>query len=347
VDYFGRAVFQDVPLPKGENTLKYVSKDLAGNVVEGETFKVTVTQLRPLPPQEVRIEGINEGNEEPIITKNDFTIKGKTYPDTHVMILLDGELFAVVTSTTDGSFEYKVDKIIENGEHYLQVKVYKDGLESRPTSPIKFVLEVMEPALPQLEVVLWQNKVYEGSTFLVRVFDKTTGKPVDGAKVVVQDEEYVTDEEGYAGKRGSPIIRGIRIKSAYDRAKASSLRKSIGVSSYSEDNVDNDKEVTIYAATYEGVYKKYGVKKVAVVKQDKRNLFVTPNKDGVNDIISILGVHNPVKIYDLRGRLVRTLYENNGEIVWDGLDDNKQPVPGGVYLYVTSDGQRGKIYVAR
>jgi hypothetical protein len=41
------------------------------------------------------------------------------------------------------------------------------------------------------------------------------------------------------------------------------------------------------------------------------------------------------------------LYEDNGGIVWDGLDDNKQPVPGGVYLYVTSDGQRGKIYVAR
>jgi hypothetical protein len=347
VDYLGRAVFQDVPLPKGENTLKYVSKDLAGNVVEGETFKMTVTQLRPLPPQEVMIEGVNEGNEEPIITKNDFTIKGKTYPNTPVMILLNGELFAVVTSTTDGSFEYTVDKIIENGEYYLQTKVYKDGLESRPTSPIKFVLEVMEPALPQLEVVLWQNKVYEGSTFLVRVFDKTTGKPVDGAKVIVQDEEYVTDEEGYAGKRGSPIVRGIRIKSAYDRAKASSLRKSIGAPSYSEDNVDNDKEVTIYAATYEGVYKKYGVKKVEVVKQDKKNLFVTPNKDGVNDIISILGVHNPVKIYNLQGRLVRTLYENNGEIVWDGLDDNKQPVPGGVYLYVTSDGQRGKIYVAR
>jgi hypothetical protein len=347
VDYFGRAVFQDVRLPKGENTLKYVSKDLAGNVVEGETFKMTVTQLRPLPPQEVRIEGVNEGNEEPIITKNDFTIKGKTYPNTPVMILLNGELFAVVTSTTDGSFEYTVDKIIENGENYLQVKVYKDGLESRPTPPMKFVLKAPEPALPQLEIVLWQNKVYEGSTFLVRVFDKTTGKPVDGARVIVQDEEYVTDEEGYAGKRGSPIVRGIKVKPAYDRVKASLLRKTIGVPSYSEDNVDNDKEVTIYAATYEGVYKKYGVKKIEVVKQDKKNLFVTPNKDGVNDSVSISGVHNPVKIYNLQGRLVRTLYENNGEIIWDGLDDNKQPVPGGVYLYVTSDGQRGKIYVAR
>ena len=347
VDYYGRALFQNVRLPRGENTLKYVSIDLAGNRVESEPFKVTVVQMRPLPPELVQIEPMTLNGTELVITQNDFVIKGKTYPNVPVIILLNGEVFQVVTSTTDGTFEYKVDKVIENGEYYLQVKVYKDGLESNPSPPIKFVLASLDPSLQQLEIVLWQKNAYEGSTILIRVYDKTTGQPVSGAKVVVQDEEYVTDAEGFAGKRGSPIHRGVKIKPNYNRQVASALRRTIGFASTTDDSFDTEKEITIYAVIEEGTYKKYGTKKVVLLKQDRKNLFLSPNNDGINDIVAVKNLHNPVKIFDLRGRLVRTLYNDNGTIYWDGRDENGQPLPSGVYLYLTSDGQKGKIYVGR
>jgi gliding motility-associated-like protein len=284
---------------------------------------------------------------ELVITQNDFVIKGKTYPNVPVIILLNGEVFQVVTSTTDGTFEYKVDKVIENGEYYLQVKVYKDGLESNPSPPIKFVLASLDPSLQQLEIVLWQKNAYEGSTILIRVYDKTTGQPVSGARVVVQDEEYVTDAEGFAGKRGSPIHRGVKIKPNYNRQIASALRRTIGFASTTDDSFDTENEITIYAVIEEGTYKKYGTKKVVLLKQDKKNLFLSPNNDGINDIVAVKNLHNPVKIFDLRGRLVRTLYNDNGTIYWDGKDEDGKPLPSGVYLYLTSDGQKGKIYVGR
>ena len=330
VDYYGRALFQNVRLPRGENTLKYVSIDLAGNRVESEPFKVTVVQMRPLPPELVQIEPMTLNGTELVITQNDFVIKGKTYPNVPVIILLNGEVFQVVTSTTDGTFEYKVDKVIENGEYYLQVKVYKDGLESNPSPPIKFVLASLDPSLQQLEIVLWQKNAYEGSTILIRVYDKTTGQPVSGAKVVVQDEEYVTDAEGFAGKRGSPIHRGVKIKPNYNRQVASALRRTIGFASTTDDSFDTENEITIYAVIEEGTYKKYGTKKVVLLKQDRKNLFLSPNNDGINDIVAVKNLHNPVKIFDLRGRLVRTLYNDNGTIYWDGRDENGQPLPSGV-----------------
>jgi len=103
----------------------------------------------------------------------------------------------------------------------------------------------------------------------------------------------------------------------------------------------------VYAAIYEGTYKKYGIKKIEVVKQDKKNLFFSPNGDGVNDVVIFSKVSNPVKIYNIYGELVKTLYEDNGQIKWDGTDEQGRPVPGGVYLYLTSDGQKGKIYIGR
>ena len=52
-----------------------------------------------------------------------------------------------------------------------------------------------------------------------------------------------------------------------------------------------------------------------------------------------------LKVYDIKGRLVRTLIDeetSNGEstVIWNGTDDRGRPVASGVYFYqLKVDGQ--------
>jgi hypothetical protein len=69
----------------------------------------------------------------------------------------------------------------------------------------------------------------------------------------------------------------------------------------------------------------------------------SPDYDGIDDVTVISG-NLPelrsairVRIFDIRGRLVRTLEENQFSgsefnVVWDGLDDNGRPARMGIYL---------------
>ena len=76
---------------------------------------------------------------------------------------------------------------------------------------------------------------------------------------------------------------------------------------------------------------------------------ITPNGDGVNDAAYFDNLPDGVtiKIFDLSGRLVRTL---NGLAYWDGRDDGGQIVPNGAYIYqyrVNFEEVTGAIGVAR
>ena len=76
------------------------------------------------------------------------------------------------------------------------------------------------------------------------------------------------------------------------------------------------------------------------------SLVTTPNGDGINDVAIIhynllsLSTSRPVEValYDLSGRRVRVFFagdEANGRYtdkVWDGRDDQGQPVPPGLYV---------------
>jgi len=49
-------------------------------------------------------------------------------------------------------------------------------------------------------------------------------------------------------------------------------------------------------------------------------------------------VHTSLKIYNIRGQLVRTLIEDElspgkHEVIWDGKDERGKKVTSGVYLY--------------
>ena len=61
-----------------------------------------------------------------------------------------------------------------------------------------------------------------------------------------------------------------------------------------------------------------------------------------------------LRIYDIKGRLIRTLANGElagtqGDIVWDGFDDNKQRARIGVYvIYLeATDRSSGKVMTAK
>ena len=82
----------------------------------------------------------------------------------------------------------------------------------------------------------------------------------------------------------------------------------------------------------------------------------TPNGDGVNDVVTLFfdnpsGVSPIVRIYDIRGSLVRELL-NVGltSAAWDGRDDAGRTMPMGLYLYQVEVGDEvggGTITLAR
>ncbi len=75
---------------------------------------------------------------------------------------------------------------------------------------------------------------------------------------------------------------------------------------------------------------------------------ITPNGDGLNDLAHFGMDVDRVKIFDVRGRRVKTIAGPSP--VWDGTDDSGSIVESGVYIYqYTSNGDRvsGVIMVAK
>lgn len=99
-----------------------------------------------------------------------------------------------------------------------------------------------------------------------------------------------------------------------------------------------------------------------VTKRENSEMFslntdlFSPNADGFNDnLLFRYQFANPgnmtsIKVYSDGGKEIRTLCDNaylgtEGEIIWDGTDENGNLVDGGIYiLYVNSFDQTGKTY---
>ncbi len=75
---------------------------------------------------------------------------------------------------------------------------------------------------------------------------------------------------------------------------------------------------------------------------------ITPNADTINDTVTFSSGIDEVKIFDVRGRRMKTI--PGPTPVWDGTDDSGAIVESGVYLYqFTAAGERvsGVIGVAK
>ncbi|MFH1784754.1 MAG: gliding motility-associated C-terminal domain-containing protein [bacterium] len=58
---------------------------------------------------------------------------------------------------------------------------------------------------------------------------------------------------------------------------------------------------------------------------------ITPNGDGTNDEALFTGLTSEIKIFDVTGKLIRTVSASTGK--WDGKDDDGDVARNGVYIY--------------
>jgi gliding motility-associated-like protein len=73
----------------------------------------------------------------------------------------------------------------------------------------------------------------------------------------------------------------------------------------------------------------------------------TPNGDGINDQtvfdFSSFDISHPtLKLFNIAGRLIRSLEPSRPrqEFYWDGLDDDAQLVPPGLFIYIIEEDGR-------
>ncbi|MCK4338907.1 MAG: T9SS type A sorting domain-containing protein [Candidatus Cloacimonetes bacterium] len=77
-------------------------------------------------------------------------------------------------------------------------------------------------------------------------------------------------------------------------------------------------------------------------------LIIFPNPFSTSTTISFSAIDHTdlhklteIKIYNTKGQLLRLLQipDNQSSVEWDGKDENGEPVPTGIYLYMLSDGE--------
>ncbi|MEW6618676.1 MAG: T9SS type A sorting domain-containing protein [bacterium] len=90
-----------------------------------------------------------------------------------------------------------------------------------------------------------------------------------------------------------------------------------------------------------------GKRQIVIVVGDISKVTNYPNPFDMTTINSIsigpLPLNTQVKIYTLDLRLVRTLYEQNGEVIWDGRNEGGEKVASGIYIYLVESDKGHKV----
>ena len=319
----------------GDHSLTLKSVDKAGNfAISDNPIKVTILVRRPLPPV------VSKPSAGEIITDTYMpTFEGRTVPEGIVELYDNGVLFGETQADKEGKFSFTPQKPLDNGYHSLSVRVYKDGAISKISEPVEWQLCVSGYIGKQDLLLVAPDEVVEDSDFAVTVYDKETGKPVSGAKVVFLGKECTTDEKGKAGAKGSAFRPGIAVSALKEITE-----EMQGPASFRHSDKDLRGEVKMATLFVEKGGK--SADKDITIRKGGGHKFGTFNRDGTNDRVYFSEPEDyPINIYDRRGRRVKTLTESEGS--WDGLDDNGNRVKMGVYIYQTRSGKTGTIFVRR
>lgn len=322
-------------MPLGNHSLTLKSVDKAGNFsISDSSINFTILVRRPPPPE------ISQPKPGEIITDTYIpTFKGTTVPEGIVELYDYGVLFGETQADKEGKFSFIPQKALSNGYHNLSVRVYKDGAISKLSEALEWQLSVSGYIGKQDLFLVAPDEVVEDSDFGITVYDKETGKPVSGAKVVFLGKEYTTDGKGRAGVKGSAFRPGIVVSVLKEITEEMQGPASFRYS-------DRDLRGEVKMAT---LFVQKGVKsadKDIAIRKGGGHKFGTFNRDGTNDKVYFSEPEDyPIQIYDRRGRKIKTLTESEGS--WDGLDDNGNRVKMGIYIYQTHSGKTGTIFVRR
>ncbi|MFC1546646.1 gliding motility-associated C-terminal domain-containing protein [bacterium] len=99
-------------------------------------------------------------------------------------------------------------------------------------------------------------------------------------------------------------------------------------------SLDADKNILTFKTTHFSIYAVFPVKLTADMYRPKERIITPAYRDGMNDYAifdGLNGTYTEVKIYDVLGRLIRTIDDIPYE--WDGTDEYGNFVENGVYIY--------------
>jgi hypothetical protein len=107
--------------------------------------------------------------------------------------------------------------------------------------------------------------------------------------------------------------------------------------------VDMEKNTVTFRTTHFSTFALFPTRLTADMYRPKERIITPALKDGINDVATFDGLNDEgsiIKIYDVLGRLVRTIKDIPYE--WDGKDEYGNIVENGVYIYQFKADVEGK-----
>lgn len=287
------------PLLDGLYEIHAVAQDpLSGITLSSLPVQLKVNTLVPQAPT------IENPEMDEIIDSGIITVEGTAQPKTSVMVYLDKKEYSRVQTSDTGRWSARLSNIPEGDHSITALAVSKDGVQSTPSLPVSFGVDVSgeeEPRITSPE----QGFTAHDSVLLV----KGAGAPGTTIKLYANNrliQEIPVDKEGYWS------FRMTNLEGAYELYAASAIK------GYTSSKVSgkvvlhplplqdqgNSEDLLQGQASPGGMVRIYqGAEYLGMTKVDKQGRWsYTPSTQRVRD-------NQPIKIviYDAQGRKQSTL----------------------------------------
>jgi gliding motility-associated-like protein len=296
----------------GTNTIVVYAEDFSGNI---SSSSIKIYLLTPIdnPPNLFIINPTNNSSVSDIVPVNIEV--NDDYGITKVEYYVDDQLKFVVSTSP---YVWLWDtRSYQNGNYTLKIVAYDTSNQTKSSVLNVKVENLGEDKEPEVEIVTPTPMTEISGSFKINVI-------VNDERGISKVEYYINDGLIYTDTSGKKGLYEYEINSTNLRTGYQYLK----IVAYDTTGNINSTQVIIY------VYN----------KNKKEEFLLTPNNDGVNDIISFSNT-TPVNIYDINGLLVKRIEDKNG--YWDGKDKNGTIVSNGVYIFQIEGDISGTINVIK
>jgi len=321
--------------PDFEIVAEDAEEDTEGLVTRNPIVKVKFSPLAQTP-SEVRISGDAE------------------------RILKDG----LVLDSGFGPYEAQIDILLSSGDGNKDIVVeYRDpkGMISLPTTKSIFLLDpIISPDSARTltlrngtSLALAAGAVDRELKLFLKELDVDSDRfdPLNGqtpVSVYAIDMEE-TDENGGGSIPEYHFLKAPKLSINLDGIVSSTSGYAVyywNGFQWFQRNTDADGNSLSANISSNGIYAVFPAEDRGLKLTITRNPF-TPNNDGYNDEVRFIiegnnGDTGTIKIFDRRGREVKTIRDVIDEGSWDGLDNKGEPMSGGWYLFEVKIGDLKK-----